>query len=231
MRQLIVSTMLIAFLANFAQGGSLIQNLPKDDGWISFRWTETWEDGEKRASQVVVKSVGKEMRDDVPCRWIELEFQPEADAEKKAGAWKFLIPEKQLTADGDPLSHVKECWKSVAGDQAVQVAMADVQSARPRLDLLLSPPIPTMKKTSQRETIDWQQGKLECSVTEVKEERKYSADHVEVNYRLLLSEKAPFGVAACRLKLRALNDGDSNGTVEFIMTDMGANAMSIVKQP
>lgn len=233
MCQFLALAILMAAADDSISAGSLIQRLPEDGAWVAFHSTEDWDNGTKRTTKVIVKSVGKTTADNLPCRWIELEFHPELPADKNY-ALKLLIPESQFLDGGDPLAHVKDAWEVVDGEEPRELPIEDIQSNRPRLDIWLPPLVKNLERSEERHQVEWQQGRLDCEVWKGSQKFKYGYGRVDANYRLSLSDKVPFGIAATTSKLSERYDSgdedEAKGTIQFSMTDMGRDAVSMIKQ-
>ncbi len=86
------------------------------------------------------------------------------------------------------------------------------------------PPLDGAKKTGDKETIDWQQGKMECEIATVQKHDKFHTDETDTLYRLKFNPKVPLGVAGATLKV---TDSEGvKGTIEYSLLDMGDKAKS-----
>jgi hypothetical protein len=208
---------------SFVSGDCLLRRVATDGAWATFHCTEKWDDGTERAFYVTIKSVGTATVDDQPARWIELKIHDDDGKTKGKGTlFKFLVLEKHLKVDGDPLNNVLKVWRKRRDD--IPAAINDLNFDLPRLDLFISQPIKNLKKTDQHRTVDWQGGQLTCDVLEGSRRFEHRIGNDETHYLLAVHENVPFGVAAATLSV-ACDDGVT-GTVDFRITDFGTNATS-----
>ena len=127
------------FLLEHANADGLVFRLPPDGSWVAYGVREQGQmtialpdgtvlgagtdEGEQFpltvTGRLVVRSVGRQTVDDVPCRWIEIESQSKMTGEfpgpngehiqkedSRHFIHKMLIPEEHCRAGADPLSHV-----------------------------------------------------------------------------------------------------------------------------
>jgi hypothetical protein len=211
------------FACGSVSGDGLLRRVAPDRAWVTFHCSEKWTDGTERAFYFTIKSVGRTTSDSQPARWIELKFESDGEKGRSPGTmFKFQVLEKHLAAGGDPLHNVLKAWRQRPDEKPTE--LNDLNFYLPRLNLFISPPIENLKKTDQRRTVDWQGGQLTCDVWEGSRRFEQEDGNDETRYLLSVHESIPFGVAAARLDVE-MDDGVT-GTVDFRVTDFGADATS-----
>ncbi|HUQ69046.1 MAG TPA: hypothetical protein VM165_05960, partial [Planctomycetaceae bacterium] len=163
---------------------------------------------------------------DQRCRWIEVRVQSEESVRKGVGtAYKLLIPEQELKADGDAVKAAIEVWRKPADENAHKIeGLID----NPRLYLLLFPLLPGRVRERQilkeRETVAWQRGTLDCAIVEGQVKDSFTYDRVTGRCRFVVHESVPFGFAAVHLKID--NADAEHGVVSLSLIDQGTDAVS-----
>lgn len=219
---ILVSCGIVCLNAALARGDGLVRRLPEDGAWALFYCTEEYDDGEKRTEWITIKSVGTIVEDGQACRWIEVVLQNDEGRRKGTGStWKFLIPEKHFVPEGDPLDHVIRTWHKYENQQSVR---RDIDFFKPRLHLIIPPPIKDLKEIAEKQTVDWQRGQLVCNVLVGTIRQEYKVETVKKQYRIAVHDKVGFGVAAVKIEMES--DLPYKGTVQFMLTDMGTDAKS-----
>lgn len=215
------SALILAMSEGQAVADGLVRKLPADGSWATFHCMEEFDDGNKRAYYVTIKSVGAVEVEKKACRWLEFKFQD--DEQRKSGiglAEKFLIPDEHWGPKGDPSNHAIKAWRKRVDKEPME--FAKLEDYFPRLYLILPPPI-DLKKTKVQEAVEWQGGRLMCDVLQGTARHVLKVETCETQFRLLVSDKAPFGVAGASQQIQS-NRG-YKGTVEYRLTDMGTGAI------
>ena len=94
---------------------SVINSLPADGSWAKYRLVQR-DLGNKKiifsyTGTIIVRSVGRQIVDDVRCRWVEFEFQMEELAGGKSSeVSKQLIPEDELKLGGNAVGEIRKTW-------------------------------------------------------------------------------------------------------------------------
>jgi hypothetical protein len=217
---LIAALAIFSFFGSFVSGDCLLRRIAPHGAWATFHCNDKWDDGTEYAFYVTIKSVGSDTIDDQPARWIELKLHQ--GGKDKGNLWKFLVLEKHLGPDGDPLNNVLKAWRKLRDGEPVEIK--DLNFDLPRLNLFISAPIKNLKKTNQRRTVEWQGGQLTCEVFEGSGRFEHKVGNDETHYLLSVHERMPFGVAGATLDVKG-DDGET-GTVEIRVVEFGANAIS-----
>ena len=129
--------------------------------------------------------------------------------------------EDDLKRGGAALSNARRAWRKTANGQPKK---ADLDQLFARFYLFSPPPLEGAKLTGEKESIDWQQGKMKCEIATLRKKDKFLYDETDTVYRLKLNKQVPLGVAGA-----VLNITDSEGikgTIEYSLLDMGENAKS-----
>lgn len=224
-----------------APAGGIIRELPPDGGWVRFAVVgETKEPGRTAAAfsgTLTIRSVGSEIIDGEPCRWIEIETAIEhkaADAPGSSGIFKLLIPEKHLSGAEDPRQHVLRARKKV-GDRVVNLMVEGADAgAISRLPFMTFPgtafdeffhaPLPEVGKM-EWVRLETPVRRLVCRLIEARKPASPGGS-TEVTTKTWLSQSIPFGVAQYRYT-RSLGSGRSR-TVQLTVTQTGDDAKSAI---
>jgi hypothetical protein len=220
-----IGVVLLLAACDSARGDCLLRRLPPDGSWATFHCSEEFDEGTTRNTYITIKSVGKAAVDGTDCRWIELKYQ--SDESRTAGKGyviKFLIPEKHIGPDRDPLKHVIKSWRKNLDEELDELEKEKVVEQYPRLYLVISEPIKITKKREEKGFVEWQKGRLECDVLEGTSRRELKVENCDLEYRLSVNEKVPFGVAGVTMRLES--SLGYKGTIEYRLVDMGTDATS-----
>lgn len=200
---LIVVAVLSSPLVAHADG--LIYKLPKDGSRIVYEMTMTNTDTSsgrvRRANGTLsVGSVGSVKADGQACRWIEFEMKfldPESGRMQEIVS-KMLIPESQLGKGKNALKYVKRGWLRMGQGKALEMNDPTGRKGGP-LPSFLPASLTDVKPLEIRE-IKTGLGKLKCKGLTANSTYERGKDRIDTEYDIRLHPKAPFGVAACRIK-------------------------------
>lgn len=214
------------FATQVASADLLLRKTAKPGAWATFYCTEAFDDGGKRSFYVTLKLLGKKSINGKPHRWVELKYhRKEKETAGKPSAYRFLTPEKELSAKGDPLRNHVEAWERRGDKQPVR--HGNFREVFPRLFLVTCPGIENLKDTGKSAAVPIQKGKLKTRIFRGTAIHKFNVEICRNKYELQLSEKVPFGTAAAKITLKS-NNGYT-GTIEYSLQAMGTNAKSDFK--
>jgi hypothetical protein len=199
------------------QGDGLLYSLPVDETWCSYAMKSSvlsTRKGEKEPTTIegvlTLASVGKETIKGEQCRWIELviEVNP-PKGEKQKSIFKGLIPEKYLAKGENPSGRWLKGWVQLGDGKPQGLTPEMLASPSMKLNLFVSGPLQEAKPL-EKKAIETGLGKLTCGgvsgVLVVKggsisdENGKVSVGDAKVHFQNYFHEKAPFGVAWCRIQ-------------------------------
>jgi hypothetical protein len=211
---------LIALLSPVASGESLVQSLPEDGAWTQFRVILTRNGVEDPEFEWTVRSVGRQQIGGDDHRWIELQS-------KQNGAnfvlYRALIPESEFGPHKNPVAAAKKVWVKYADQPPREID--SVASADPMLALILEGPVADLKTADAKESLDYPDGKLECTVQTGKHESKVAGLSIAVTHRVLKNDIVPFGVAAMTQEFTADFGGNpQTGKVSCTLMKFGKEA-------
>lgn len=211
---------LCACLPGLVRADALIQTLPSDGSWVSFQATIKSGDQEEK-SLWTVRSVGKKVVDNEPCRWIE--FQ--ARDENKTIVFKLLIAEKEFGVGKNPVRKAKLVWSRILDDEPRQVA--SMAEADPVLAIVLDGPTADVKKREKKEAIQWQNGAFESDVFEGKNSQELFGNKVELLHTVWKHPDVPFGITAMKQSFE-LKIGDDRrlNSLDMTLKEFGNGAKS-----
>lgn len=215
----------------FADG--LIQRLPKDGSWVRYdvKGSQASESGEvavKLTGTVILKSVGQEMIDSKPGRWIEVEFEMDAATarglrSRRIEAYKLLLPEEDLVAGKDPLAHVSKLFKKDVRGFVTDVDLN--QDAVSKLAFLRGWLIKPLEKTRQTKDVELQTPAGAYKCTQISGTRPGEMEGVTEEFDTWQTDEVPFGVAGYRF---GFDRKKSRGTYELKFAKSGTDAKTSV---
>lgn len=249
----------LMLLSGIVRADGLIQSLPEDGSWalfeMEFQFSKEGSPATKSIGTQKVSSVGREIVDGEPCRWIEFKSHRKLNNELKEQSeiFKMLIPEKRLTAGESPLDHLIQGWTKIGPGKHPQTgAIIDFESKTPtdmrprgkdiginRLNLasVVSAPIQDVRNLDQ-EIIECKRGKFACRGIAGKQTISFQSaatggDHF--SYETRLNTEVPFGVVThrCQSK-RELSDGKWSPVTavwSFKLIDFGKDAVTEIPEP
>ena len=238
MRSVIVVLFLLAPLSSQAEG--LLYQLPEDGTWVRFDLDEVQtspEKPERRLSGLLfLRSVGRTFMEGEPCRWIEIECERVDGANQHHNVFKLLIPEKRLKAGESPLDHVVRGWYQQSQKaRLLTFEITGPDSPHARLVHLARPylqgPLQELKRLDEK-IVDPKLGLLECEHVEGWIQHKHDIHQTEARYRLLLNEKAPFGVVSADIDVTVQRNGQFWVATKcsLKLADFGENASSALPE-
>ena len=189
----------LVLAATTVRADGLIATLPKDGTGASYSLKiRGSKDGQEQmvSGRLTLSSVGSEVKDGQPCRWIELGFIVK-DGEQEFGDYsKFLILEKHLQPGNNPLQHVIKAWRRRGPkDAPVKAFTTPEDSLQGPLPVFLSGPLDKPKKLPAKE-IESALGKLKCTGVTGAYKYKSKTGSVTGTIELRHHAKSPFGVVA-----------------------------------
>lgn len=208
-------------LAVPSYGDGLIYKLPKDGTTVSYKMEmeqTRGEKSEKKDGSMIVRSVGKAMKDGQKCRWIEVRMEIEEDQKNRVILAKVLIPEKHLGKGKTPIDNVKKCWLKMR-DEAREVDDVKGLDGGP-LPVFLSGPLKEEKKLKPK-VVKTKLGKLKCLGVHGTKEYSQGPLNFEADVKSWLNDKVPFGVAYQEVTLSI----DANGRKQKVSFKLTAEAV------
>ncbi len=209
----------LILMAGTLHAEELSRQLPKQTAWVRYHMTEKWDDGTERTYQFEIHLFGPTITEKQSYRWIELKIRD--DASKGWNILKWQISEDDLKRGGAALSNSRRAWRKRPDGQPKQFHLDELFA---RLYLFSPPPLEGAKLTGEKESIDWQQGKMECEIATVRKKDKFLYDEADTVYQLKLNRRVPLGVAGAVLTVT--DSTGTKGTIEYSLLDMGENAKS-----
>jgi len=230
-RKLLFSSLLFLGLnSNLLAGEEFYYPLPDDGVWCRY-FVNMNIAGVETASPWVISSVGQKDLDGEKCRWIELKQMSE-DAKKTLRVFKALVPESAFGKGKDPTAEVRTAWGQ-EGDQEPHelTGEGELEVFNRFVLLVLRGPTKNVKAFDEPETIDWQNGKLKCSVItgESDFESKETGLRAQLTHRILISDKIPFRMAGSKFQIDIQVLGqDVKAGAEFSIVESGVDAQSVL---
>jgi len=197
-----------------------LQTLPEDGEWVQFQ-VNLNVGGQATTPVWTVKSVGKKELADVAYRWIELESK---EADRSVVIFKCLVAESEFGKDKNPLAHALQVFVKYADQEQREVET--LAAADPALALILSGPAEA-KKLDTKEGVELQNGRIECDVVTGVAKSELGTAKFQMDFRLLMSDKVPHGLAGAKIKIEAEFGGSKlMGSAELSLKEHGKGAKS-----
>ena len=126
------------------------------------------------------------------------------DTKKTLRVFKALVPENAFGKGKDPTAEVREAWgqqgdaepKELTGEGELEIFNRFVM-------LVLRGPTKNIQTMEDPDTIDWQSGKLKCTV--ITGESNFESDKLglkaDLTHRLLINDKIPFRLAGSKFHI------------------------------
>lgn len=236
MKHLFVASVIVLSLATGASAQSqVIQQLPKDGGWVTFFGEmKSVNAGDFELSgTVTLRSVGIAMEDGKKCRWIEAEMKGTLkDGNKLTIIAKILVEEAGFGPKVKTAPTIVRGWRKIQGGE-IEELKDDQVSYKSDLGVLMIGWSKTAKTVKNVKTINYQKGqlKIENAVNGSPEFKPANAstETFQLKQSLWLSEKIPFGIAAREIEVEVRDNGKvaSKFKMEFTLQDYGTGASSI----
>lgn len=232
MKKLAALLVVIAGLsgAQVARGDGLIYRLPDDGTSVLYELEiKHGPAGMQRDAKGTLKisSVGTEMVGDDKCRWIEIRIAFDDNGQERQILSKSLIPEKHLGKGKSPGENLVRSWLKLPEQEVMELKDFKQPQAGPLAAFLAGPAAAPIKLDPT--TIDNAKlGKLECAGETCTYELEQGGNTVETTFEHRLSDKAPFGVLATKLKFATKNGGNvvDAGEATFTLVDVGTSALT-----
>jgi hypothetical protein len=211
---------LFAFRPSLACAEPIIQTLPEDGAWVRYHVNLSVA-GQATTPAWTVKSVGKKDVAGVAHRWIELQSKQQ---DRNEIAFKCLVAETEFGKGKNPLAHALQVFVKYADQEPREVE--SIAAADTALALILAGPAEA-KKLDAKESVEMQSGRIECDVYTGTAKSEIGTAKVELTYRLLKSDKIPYGLAGAKFQIEADLAGNKlAGSAELSLKETGKDAKS-----
>ena len=193
----LLTTLALLAIPAAARAGGLIQSLPEDGAWVTFKVSSELDlQGNLQSldHELKVASVGKQDVEGDPGRWIEL--STELGGRKMLA--KLLIAEKFLKAEQNPFEHVAKAW-----GRGPEGEVRELPEGNLRRLLLFAVAVPNFEKPEkkEKETIQTELGKYECEHWKGEAEVEgFQNNQVKFEGDLWTHNKVPFGLVKAKIK-------------------------------
>jgi hypothetical protein len=177
--------------------GGLINNLPPDGSYVVFRAkseVDLMGNLQNIDREIKLASVGKEMVENEPARWIELS----TEFVGRPVFAKLLIPERYLKGDQNPFEHVAKAFARGMDGQVVELP-----KDRLRQIMTVVLPISYFDKLEKKDKakIRTELGEYDCDVMQGESELDGPmGNKVKIAGDLWINNKVPFGLIKAKVK-------------------------------
>jgi len=208
----------LAFVPFRARADALVQTLPEDGEWVQFH-VNLKIGGQATEPTWTLKSVGSKQVGGAKSRWIELQSK---HGERNVVLFKCLVPESEFGKGKNPLAAAQQVFVKYADQEPRQVE--SMAAADPVLWMILSGP-PEPSKLDEKEAVELQSGRVECEVFTGASKGEFAGAKLELEHRLLMSDKVPYRVAAAKFRVTVAGS-DFTASVDCVQKDSGKDAKS-----
>lgn len=212
----------------------LMQTLPADGTWSTLSVTVDSE-GQSVPLTWTIRSVGREMHDGKPCRYIEMEQVCDNGPQQVIiyflgnATWRLLIPEDAFGEGKDPMAKAVQTWHQQ--DKSEPMPVASIAAQDPLFAAILMGPKADLKPEAVSEKIAWQRGEWECQVLGGTQNIDFAGVTLQMNTRILRHRDAPFSTAGTRQELKATVAGnDYRVRIKATLRDYGKDAKAKLPQ-
>jgi hypothetical protein len=218
-----VAVLLFAGLAGSASAEESFNQLPEDGAWAKFYVTVSGNIDQTLRVELTISSVGRVQENGKDCRWIEL-LSNNSDTNARMNVFKLLVPEESLKKGPFGPGDIVRSW--VAQEDGTTVEAGNSDNLIP-VGFLFPDNLDDAKRPDEKETVDWQKGKLECSVLTGASKSKLGDQDLTINHRYLLSENTPFGLGGFRNQLK-LHESGTEIVIDAKLIDVGTGGTSVL---
>ncbi len=186
----------------------LLTTLPEDGRWSKFD-LRLQANSQDHLLPYHIRSVGQFQQAGRDVRCIELDLT--GNAEVPSMVHRLLVPNEAFGPDKFALGQAMRMWvrkgtdpvesfNDITGDALTRLFQAGITQ--------------DLKKQDARETVNWQRGKLECTVFTGKSVQQIGGSNFTTDWTILRHDDVPFGLAGLRMNLKA------EGTSDVIMVTL-----------
>lgn len=224
-----VALVLCGLLPSIVRGDGLIYQLPEDGTWakytVKLNCEQKFESIPAQKYQIegtlTISSVGEVLRNEQPCRWIELKFESQSEETYPRLVLKMLIPVDKLKRGEDPLAHAiltffhRKPMDKKRVESFIEKGFNRVQYEIDRFRDVFPRPL-SQARSLPREMVKTAAGTFEdCEV--VAGTSSYDGPLVEdgrtvfdARYKTTIHPQSPFGVVGMTIELDGREYGDED---------------------
>lgn len=195
----------------------LLATLPEDGRWSKFD-LRLQVNSQDQLLAWSVRSVGQFQQAGKDLRCIETELTGNGDI--PSSCHRLLVPNDAFGPDKHALGQAVRMWVRKGGDP---VETYNDISGDPLTALFLAGATEMVKKQEPKETVNWQRGKLECTVYTGKSVQEIGTTKFNTDWTILRHDDVPFGLAGLRMKLAPEGSPDVIN-VTLTLQDYGKDA-------
>jgi hypothetical protein len=194
--------------------------LTEDGSWAKFYVTVRGTNNDVNLNvEFTLSSVGKVQENGKDCRWIEM-LSNNADDGTRFNLFKLLIPEEALKQGPLGRADALRAWAAEM-ENAVQAASGDELAP---VSFLFPDNLNDAQRPDEKETVDWQRGKLECAVLTGTSTTQLGTQDIKIEHRYLLAPEVPFGMGGFKSAVHFAPDTVFH--IEARLLDAGTGAAS-----
>ncbi len=156
-----IGFLLIPYLYGWAQEQS--PKLPEDGWWIRYVYTDKQEaNGQVRefTEKIIYSLVGTVLEDGEKCRWVELKTQTTLRGEEDVNFLKFLVAEKELMENEQPLEKLKRAWGNSSKRGLRELKLGQGIKSESKFLRIFPGVWQKSERINQERIVDYQKGRL-----------------------------------------------------------------------
>lgn len=222
MRTKLLAWLIVVAVTGGVRADESFNQLPEDGAWAKFYVTVTGNIDQTLRVELTISSVGNVQENAKDCRWIEL-LSNNADTKARMNVFKLLVPEDALKKGPFGPGDIVRSW--MAQEEGTAIEAGNTDNLFP-VGFLFPDSLDDAMRPEEKETVDWQQGKLECPVLTGASKSKLGDQDLTIDHRYLLSDQTPFGLGGFRNHLK-LQQG-TEIKIDAKLIDVGTGATSVL---
>lgn len=197
----------------------LLATLPEDGRWAKYD-LRLQAGSQDQVLTYTVRSVGQFQQAGKDVRCIETDLV--GNGEIPSSVHRLLVPNEAFGTNKFALGQAVRMWIRKGSDPVE--SHADI-TGDPLTQLFQAGITQELKKVDTKETVNWQRGKLDCTVYTGKSSPEIGTTKFQNEWTILRHDEVPFGLAGVRLKISPVGQ-DNVIHVTVTLQDYGKDAQA-----
>lgn len=221
---LFVASVMSLALAADPTMAPLLATLPADGAWAKHE-LRIQVNGQEQLLTWSVRSVGTFQQGGKDLRCIETELTG-GGADLPPACHRLLVPIDAFGENKHALGETVRMWVRRGEDP---IESFDSISGDPVTALFMAGATENVRKLDKTETVEWQRGKLECTVLTGRSTQEIGTSKFVTNWTVLRHKDVPFELAGVRMSI-SIGDQSDVVRVNMTLTDYGKDAQATLPQ-
>ncbi len=162
-RAVVITLGFVLFPYLYGQAEEQSSKLPEDGWWIRYCYTDKQEaNGQVHefTQKITYSLVGTVMEDGEKCRWVELKIHTTLRGEEDVVFRKFLVAEKELIENEQPLDKLKRAWGKSSKRGLRELKLGQDVTSDSRYLRIFPGEWQKSERVDQERIVDYQKGRL-----------------------------------------------------------------------